>query len=325
MTDKTLIPLVIASNDNYSVGIATCLYSILDKTKAFIDIYVLDDGISEKNKELIKLSLKKFDNYDITYINMEEFGLQRFPSILHYSRSTYSRYFLADICKKYDKIIYTDADVIFMGDIEEYYNISLEEYGLAAVSEETGIEYTIPWDHNYRKKLFGIDPKHRYFAAGNIIIGGDYWRKNNICEKLIQKTIEKQKDLIAPDLDVLNMVFENNYKEIGLEYCVCTHAWTQRDINEKLNEAFEHPFIIHYTGENKPWMDDTVPFIDEYLKILKNTAYYKIVLFSYFKRYMTLKMILKNLFSIKNLDNKYKILTILFMKFKIKRKQNKYK
>ena len=274
MADKT-IPVVTASNDKYAVGVATLLYSILDKTKAFLDIYVLDQNISDAKKKLIRQSLNRFDNYKLTYVNMDRFDLDRFPNLEHYSTSTFSRYFLADILPQYDKIIYTDSDVIFMDDIQKYYDIDLGNKGLAAVTEETGVKYGLPWNHEYRKKLFGINPKHKYFAAGNIIISGDYWRKNKIADKLVAKTLEKKDDLKAPDLDVMNMIFANKYKQIDLKYCVCAHAWAQRNASSKLAASFKNPFIIHYTGR-KPWDYDMVPFAQEFLEVLEKTKFYPI-------------------------------------------------
>lgn len=319
MCSNITIPLVIASNDKYAIGVATCLYSILSNTKVFVDIFVLDENITNKNKTLIKKSLSQFDNFNITFVDMGNFKLQRFPQILHYGSSAYSRYFLADICKDYDKIIYTDADVIFLCDIVDYFNVDLKDKGLAAVSEETGVKYNLPWNHEYRKHLFGINPDHKYFANGNIIISGNYWRQNNISDKLVQKTIEWQKDLKAPDLDVMNMVFERNYVELDLKYCVCAHAWEQRNVNEKLQEAFAHPFIIHYTGREKPWVSCSGPFFSEYLKIVKNTAFANDIMFIYYKK-LLLKLIRK-LFSITN-SGKHKVITILGIKINIKRKQH---
>lgn len=275
MKKGKIIPVVTASNDKYAIGVATLLYSILDKTKAFIDVFVLDQNISKQKKQRIKESLKKFKNFKLTYINMDKFDLDRFPNILHYSTSTFSRYFLADLLPQYDKIIYTDSDVIFMGDIAKYYNIDLEGKGLAAVTEETGVKYDIPWNHEYRKELFGINPEHKYFAAGNIIISGEYWRKHKIADKLVAKTLEKKDDLKAPDLDVMNMIFERNYKQIDLKYCVCCHAWRDHTATPELAASFENPFIIHYTGR-KPWDSDKVPFAQEFLKVLKKTKFYPI-------------------------------------------------
>ncbi|MBO6281139.1 MAG: glycosyltransferase family 8 protein [Alphaproteobacteria bacterium] len=274
-TDVEMIPVVTASNDKYAVGVATLFYSILENTKAKIDFYVLDQDISAAKKELIKKSLKDFSNFNLTFINMDKFDLNRFPNIFHYSTSTFSRYFLADLLPQYDKIIYTDSDVIFKGDIADYYNIDLGKKGLAAVTEETGVKYNIPWNHEYRKELFGINPKHKYFAAGNIIISGEYWRKHKIADKLVAKTLERKDDLKAPDLDVMNMIFANKYKQLDLKYCVCCHAWEQRKVTPELAASFDNPFIIHYTGK-KPWNNDKVPFSYEFLRVLEKTAFYPI-------------------------------------------------
>ena len=44
------IPVFLASDDNYSPFCATTMASILMHTKEFIEFYILDCGISQKNK-----------------------------------------------------------------------------------------------------------------------------------------------------------------------------------------------------------------------------------------------------------------------------------
>lgn len=267
------IPIVVAADNNYAETLAVCLYSILQNTSSYIDFFILSDGITAENIRKIKASINRFKNFTISFIDMNKFNLQQFPQISRFTGSVFSRYFIPDICKKYDKVIYTDADVVFMDDIKFYYDIDLEGKGIAAVSEELGKIRGGKYNHEYRKKLFGISPSHQYFANGNIILSCKYWKEHNITEKLINKTKELENLLVCPDLDVMNIIFQNNYKRLHFMYCATVHRYMETDGNEEMLEGYRHPFIIHYSGIKKPWKTKDVLFFKEYDEIAKHTAF----------------------------------------------------
>ncbi len=269
-----LIPVVVASDDNYSIPLAVCLRSILEKTSAFIDFIILSDNITDKNIRKIKSSIKEFKNFKISFVDMKKFNLNQFPKIDRFETSTFSRYFIPEVCQEYDKVIYTDADVVFNGDISDYYNIDLENKGIAATPEELGNIRRDKFNHEQRKKIFGISQSHLYFAAGNLIISCDYWRKNNITEKLIKKTNELRDKLVCPDLDVMNVIFQNNYKRLHFKYCTTVHRYNAVAGNQEMIEGYKNPFIIHYSGGQKPWNTNIVPFFKEWNDIYEKTAYY---------------------------------------------------
>ena len=289
---KPVVPLVVAADDNYAQPTAVSLYSILKNTKAFVDIFVLSNGISEYNIGKIKRSLEHFTNFRIKFIDMTEFDLKRFPKIERFNQSVFCRYFIPEICQEYDKVIYSDVDVLFCGDICDYYNIDLNGYGIAAVSEEMGLPHTNKhYSHERRKELFGIPMNHKYFANGNIIIDCEYWRKNNITQKLIDLTIKWADKLVCPDLDVMNILFAENYKRLDWKYCCCVHRKAHIGKCEEMRQGFKNPFIIHYSGHLKPWATRKCLFARQYIKILKKTR---------FKRQAPKNAIMRYLYSIRN-------------------------
>ncbi len=270
-----VIPLVVAADENYAQPAAVSLYSVLQNTRAFVDIFVLADKISDRSKNKIKKSLQKFTNFHLTFVDMSKFDLQRFPKIERFNQAVFCRYFIPEICKDYDKVIYSDVDVLFCGDIQDYYNIDLNGYGLAAVSEESGQDHTGKYNHTYRKELFDIPMSHQYFANGNIIIDCKYWRENNITQKLVDLTKKWADKLVCPDLDVMNMVFVENYKRLEWKYCCCVHRREHIGDNKEMLDGFKNPFIIHFSGYWKPWNSKKCLFWRKYRKIQRKTAFKK--------------------------------------------------
>ena len=293
-----MIPVVVASDNNYVKTLSVCLRSILGKTNAFIDFIILSDGITDANIKKVTASIKDFKNFKISFVDMQRFNLDKFPVIDRFNVSVFSRYFIPEICKDYDKIVYTDADVVFTGDISEYFNINLDGKGIAATPEELGAIRDGKYNHQARKELFGIAQSHLYFANGNLIISCDWWRKHNITEKLIKKTNELRDNLVCPDLDVMNVIFQNNYKRLDFKYCVTVHRYCATNGNQEMINGFKNPFIIHYSGHLKPWNTNLVLFFKEWNDIYKKTVYYsafsgKIKPYLLFPYYLCAKLFFK--------------------------------
>ena len=274
--NRQIIPVVVSSDNNYAKALAVCLYSILEKTNAFIDFIILSDNISNKNIKRITNSIKSFYNFKISFIDMSQFNLKQFPVIDRFNPAVFARYFIPEICENYDKVIYTDADVVFNGDIQEYFNINIDNKGIAATPEEIGAPRAGKYNHQMRKKAYKIFPSHLYFANGNLIISCDYWRKHNITRLLINKTNELCDKLVCPDLDVMNVIFQNNYKKLPFKYCTTVHRYNSTNGHAEMIEAYKKPFIIHYSGPFKPWETKKVIFFNEWYTIYKKTIYHSL-------------------------------------------------
>ena len=265
------IPIFLSSDDNYAPFLCTTMYSILENTKSFISFYVLDGGITGESKNLINESLKNFSNYTIKYVDMALFGLERFPNIRHYSLNTFSRYFIPEIAPDLNKVIYMDVDIIVKGDIAELYNQELEKYPLAAVLEDF-------YAGNYtalKEKIYpDYSGKDIYFNAGVLLFDVRKFIQNKYSQKMIDLTIKLQDKLCCPDQDVLNILFENNFKILDYKYNFMPDLFPL--LQEKHPEIQNiKPLIIHYVAQ-KPWKEVSSMSYD-FNEILVKTAFQKIV------------------------------------------------
>ena len=120
-------------------------------------------------------------------------------------------------------------------------------------------------------------------------------------------------ELVCPDLDVMNIVFANNYKQINYKYCCCVHRYYLCDGNKEMKEAFKDPFIIHYSGNIKPWGNAKVPYAKDFERILRKTKFKKIAKHIYGTTF-------EKVFSARNEDIR-KVITIFGIKFKFKSKK----
>ena len=180
----------------------------------------------------------------------------------HRPTSTYYRLLIPDLIPEYDKIIYSDVDVIFRSDLSNiYFSVDLHDSYVAGVN---ALIPFIPDMRAYYQKMRKVEMKGIIYA-GNIILNSKKIREDNIIEQF--KELAK-KNFRFQDLDVLNIVCQNRVTYLKPEFCVTTYFsefsirnrtilrqyWTDNDIALALQNG-----IVHYNGQ-KPWKGFCVNF-----------------------------------------------------------------
>ena len=264
----TNIPIFLSSDNNYAPFVATTIASICDNTKSFIDFYVLDGGITVENQAKIEILKESFDNFSIEFIKIDiETYFKDFKENEYFTKSMYSRFLIPNLKPSLDKALYSDVDVIVLGDIAEMYTTDLEGYAIGAVWEEM-----FEADSNQkRKKNLNLSSLHKYFMSGNLIIDCQQWRANNVVKDLlaIEKTLITK---TLPDQDILNKCFDNNYKVLAKKFCFLSQ--------EAMVCENSNIIIRHFEGKAKPWhlSPDTktslMPHLQDFWKYAKKTAFY---------------------------------------------------
>ena len=238
------IPVFLSSDNNYAPYVAATLASICYNTKSFCEFYIIDCGISRDNKLKIEKLKNKFSNFSIEFIKIDiDKYFKNLPEIRYITRSMYSRFLIPYLKPQINKAIYTDVDIIFIGDIKEMYNEELDGYALGAVWEENMSFFMAK---RMLKKL-NLSKDHKYFNSGSLIIDCKKWRDDDIYNKLIEISKKITFRLDCPDQDLLNIYFDNNYKIIDSGY----NLLRENHILNKYNN--KNTIVLHFTGDIKPW------------------------------------------------------------------------
>ena len=279
------IPIFVASDNNYASFVATTIASICDNTGSFCQFYILDGGISEENKSLISSLKQQYNNFDITFVKIEEEKyFKNFVASSYVSMATYYRFIIPELFPGISKVLYLDVDIIVNGDINELYNIDLENYIIAAVADEGNSDYI-----KMLKNNMDINFNSTYFNAGILLINFDKWRGENITSQLFEIEKKYHDKLLCNDQDILNNYFENNYKLLDPKYNSMIYR--------------EDMLIRHYYGAVKPWMfipdicikkyDEfklfwdiarKTPFYDELVKKCKYVSFHHLQLLDLYQR-----------------------------------------
>lgn len=265
-------------SDLYSQLAGISLTSLLENNKDAenINIYILDNQISEDNKKKLTNLVKHYGR-DISFYSMldlNKYGLN--IDVGRWNISTFGRLYEASILPEdVERVIHIDCDTIIVDSLLPLWNLSMEGYEVAGVIECIG--------HHYKKSV-GITGDMHYINAGNIMI--NLMEIRRCCREFeFTKYIQEHEKLEFVDQAVLNAVIPNDkilvvplkYNAFSINFYLkyknvirAKHV-TNYVSEEEYNEAIEHPVVVHFTScfmdGTRPWIKGNLhPYIEEYLK-----------------------------------------------------------
>ena len=265
-----MLNIVFASDDNYVPLLGVAITSLIKNNQDDFDkinIFILDDEISENNKKrleklvdnpnhiLIFIKTKKLDDLKINLLHMYK--------NLHISFTNYARLFMADLLPKdIDKVIYLDCDGLIVDSLNEVWNANIDDYYCGAV---------LAGMSDAHKQYLGFKLDDSYFNSGFLLVNLKKWRQDNVEEKFIQFMVENQNKFYQQDEGVLNDVFKDQFLildlkynlngsfqildyNLGRKYCGMKGKWYSKDI---FDQAKQNPVFLHFLGleSEKPWIN----------------------------------------------------------------------
>ncbi len=237
-------------NDNYISYVKVTIKSILENHKRVkVIIHVLSDYFSPNNIGLLReeFSDEKNLNLQLHIVN---------DSILKELKSTWSIYawyrlLLPQVLPEdVQRVLYLDADTLVVGDITSLFNIDMAEFSVAGVID---IESFNP--ETFKRCKYEQDKC--YICSGVLLMNLDYWRRNNLAEKIIAWGRENDAIIKFPDQDTINHICQDHKIVLPMRYGILgcyfeNEVFYHQPYLEELKECVSSPAIIHYAGQN-PW------------------------------------------------------------------------
>ncbi|WP_207424824.1 glycosyltransferase family 8 protein [Desertivirga brevis] len=264
---ESSISIVAASDNHYALLLAALIKSVEvnHKTNEKLDFYIIDDGISKRNKTRIQSSI----NPDTTTLhwNPSKGVVPENVKIpvdhTAFPLTTYLRLFGPHIVPaSVKKIIYLDVDMIVQDDISKLYNVDIGDALIAAV-QDIGKTVSCDWGGVPNWKELGMDEQAKYFNAGLLVINTEAWRSKGTTTKVLQAMYDNMKHVNFADQYGLNVALYNEWVELDPKW------------NWFANDACENPYIVHFL-DIKPIFKNyrsQESFKTEFYKYLNQTAW----------------------------------------------------
>ena len=263
MMKQNALEVVYASNDGYARHLGVSLCSLLDRNQDMeeIRVHILSMGISRENQARLQ---RLADRYERKLIFVEIENLEgRFDYPVDtggYDISIMLRLFMAEaLPKELDRVLYLDCDTVVAQSLKHLWNVRLGDRIAGAVME--------PTIYKEVKESIGLGPEDGYFNSGVLLVNLKKWREENIQEKLLEFWKEKGGKLFASDQDVINGTLKGRILPLPPRYNFFTNyryffyrsllrvSPSYRAVTwAEFREAKRHPFIIHYMGDERPWI-----------------------------------------------------------------------
>lgn len=298
------IPIVFCFDSRIILGASVAIKSLIDCAleSTSYDIRIFHSDLSLKNqKNLVKLTENTRHNLAFYYINPDIF-----KNAPHNNGSwtelVYYRLLIPEIMKEYDKVIYSDVDVLFKGDLQEVYNLDLTNYELAAVKAERNSKDIIC--HKY----FECNKKDYIYWSGFLLFNCQKFRNENLLQKMLINAEQYNKELKFYDLDLMNITCKNIYP-LDMKYCVMQSIYYYNNYKQGYDYSYlknvytddeieyskKNTVIVHYGGKlGKPWRMKTPYFeYEKYIQTLPHSL----------KKY-TFRDIRKKIFNKNNFEEK---------------------
>lgn len=279
MHNENTINIVFAADDNYAQHTAVAMTSILLNAvnKDDIVFYLLSDGISQEKAEKIQETVQSLGS-QLYFIEINGSSLQNYYVSGQLSRAAYCRLDMAAWLPQYvHKVIYMDCDLLVHDDIQQLWELRMNNYPLAA-AVDLGIMASSRSRHQKAKQIhLGMDEP--YFNSGVLIFDLDQWREQAYGEQV--KKLAQENEYVHHDQDALNVLFKDNWQEIPLRWNVIPPVFnlflkivTQSAYRKKAITARKNMAVMHYAGGYKPWEYSIHPGFNEYYyECLSHTAF----------------------------------------------------
>jgi len=262
---KGIIPIFFACDDKYVKFTMVTLKSIMDNASNDYEyrVYILNTDIKDETKKMYS-SVKK-QNFKIEYVNVDSYYKSiesRLPVRDYYNKTTYFRFFIAEMFEEYDKAIYIDSDTIVLGDISKFYNHELENNYVGACNEQAMLQTKVYGD--YVEEVCGVS-RYEYFNAGMLLINTKLFREDCVLDQFIN-LLGVYRFTVTQDEDYLNVIC--NHKVLFID-----NTWNT-EIYGKIPYEEDEINMIHYIMWGKPWHMKEAPLAKFYWEYAKKTPAY---------------------------------------------------
>lgn len=275
--------ILYSTSDSYAFLTGISILSLLENNKNVdnINIYIMDNNISEKNKNKLIKTVLDFDR-KIFFVEMPSIKNMtgRDVDTGRWNISTFGRLFMASaLPESVHKVINIDCDTIIVDSLQEMWETDLSNYVVGGILECINNRY---------KRNVGIETGNYYFNGGVVFLNLDSVREMHYEEKFIDYITQYGSSLAYLDQDVLNGVIpQEKKKSLPLKFDVLSiYYYTNyeellkirrsKDFYEKaeFQDAVKKPAIVHFTtcflDGLRPWMDGNMhPLRNEFLKYKK--------------------------------------------------------
>lgn len=299
--NKEVIPIMFCFDTNYVIPAAVAFYSLMkfaDKNY-FYEMYILHSNIKDWQIDKLNETLKEFDNCRLNFVDMNNRLDEEWKKSYrgdHFTKEVMYKLLTASLFPQYDKLVVSDVDVVFLGDIAPSYfmiDSNKDKEYIAGVKPIGKVkDYLKSYINQWSQDEIDILGET---CGGYLVMNLKRIREEGIEKKFMDSLEKNAYRLNQMEQDILNIVCEGKIKHLPLKYVACTYIWDyfpdeesyKTDANysaKEIKDTINNPVQLHYATSIKPWKNTDctlgeiwyqylakTPFFEDHFKKLPNT------------------------------------------------------
>ena len=248
-----MIHIACCSNEKLAPMFGVVVTSVgINVTSDDVMMYLLHNGLKDST---VKRLQKIADRYNVRlkFLEIDLEILKDCPTNdkIHYGNiMMYARLLLSSILPNLDKVIYLDCDLVVCKDLQSLWETDVNDMAVAMAPDL--------W-YQDKGTLSRLGINNNYLNSGVIVMNLDYWRKHDVQNRLLSYIIDKGNELIYNDQDALNVILQDERRQLPVKYNVTPHYFLKnpdnypKEMHEEIRDARINPIIFHFLGKIKPW------------------------------------------------------------------------
>ncbi|MDE7376305.1 MAG: hypothetical protein K2N16_05610, partial [Muribaculaceae bacterium] len=252
-------------------------------------LYVVHTGLSTKHMRWLEDVVANFPNASITFrdASNSDTGWERIANKAHFSKEIYYKMTAAEMFPEYDRILFSDVDVIFTGDIvPAFFDHPDDDFYFAGVPFmfDSGV-FTEYKDQFTAQEISTL---RRYeTSAGFMLLNLKAIRRDGIQVRLEEAFHVNAHRLILPEQECIALCCAPKIKALDYKYGVYVHYYHHDpeivkfnlDVipssvqgKQMLTDMLRDAVLLHYSGPDKPWITPFSPKYREWLRACRHAG-----------------------------------------------------
>lgn len=278
-----------SSSNEYLPYLCVYLQSLVKNCPEKKDIIIFERDISSENKKKISTYFSN-QNTSIRFVNPSPLfnGVSLYISHDYFKEECYYRIAAPKLLKQYDKIIFTDLDLIISDNILKLADINMEGHPIAACIEPIWQELYMQNNkiynttiRAYTNDILKLSNPFNYYNTGVVIFDVKEYNKLNAFEMMLN--IINNNQLIYQEQCALNIFFKDNFYTLP-------NVWNYElapslianpyhfNFYSKYKEEENNAKILHFLGRYKPWKNPAEYKADLWWEYARKTPFYEEIL-----------------------------------------------
>lgn len=289
----TKIPIFFTFDRRYVVPAAVAFHSLLRHADPRYEycLYVLYTDIPEADRRrlvrLVERSGKgRLEFVDVSAYDAEDIG----GSKGHFSKEIYYKLLASELFPQYDRILCSDVDVAFMGDVApSYFLFPGETFYYAGVGQVLESDRMRLYGNDFTPEELEVLQKE--IAAGYLLLNLKEMRRQGMQRRMTDFYRANYHRLRLPEQDAMILCAYPQVRRMPLR-CMVNNVYYRtpparavfceysgflpsgREAREALYaDALAHPVQLHFVGANKPWNSLGVPCAGVWWRELRSCGF----------------------------------------------------